>query len=102
MTDVIVIILLIIIVALVFKRFDNTVIFLGLTDVFLRLFHFIGDKAGIKSFNHFINRYLPTSVLSVVESHAEGIIYTILLWLYIVIMLLFVFYVLRMLFHRIH
>lgn len=98
--DVIIILVALIIIALIFKRLDNTIIAFGLIDVFLRIIHFIGNNTteGIKTF---INKYLPASIEAIIRNNSQGALETILIWLYVIVMAMFWYFVLRMLIKRI-
>lgn len=98
--DIVVIFIILIIVALIFKRFDNTIIFFGLIDIFLRILNFIGNNT-FKILNGFINKYFPASIPSIIRNYVDGSIEIVFIWIYIAIMILFVYYVFRMLLHRI-
>ena len=90
-----------IIIALIFKRIDNTIIAFGLIDVFLRIVFFIGNHttSGIKAFT---NKYFPASIEAILRGHSTGALETILVWIYVILMIMFWYFVLRMLIRRIH
>ena len=98
--DIVIILILLIAVALIFKRLDNTIIAFGLIDVFLRIVNFIGNNT-TKSINDFINKYLPSSIEAVIRGHTTGALETILVWVYVFLMMMFWYFVFRMLIHRI-
>jgi len=97
--DVLIIFIILLIVALVFKRFDNVIIFFGIIDVFLRILDYIG-KNTIEKVNEIINKIFPDSIPAIITSYSEGVLESILMWVYVVLMILFVYYVFRMLLHR--
>ena len=99
--DIIIVLILLIVTALVFKRLDNTIIAFGLIDVFLRIVNFIGNHttSGIKTFT---NKYFPNSIEAIIRGHSTGSLETILVWLYVILMAMFWYFVLRMLIRRIH
>ncbi len=99
--DIIIILIALIIIALIFKRLDNTIIAFGLIDVFLRIVYFIGNHttSGIRAFT---NKYFPASIESIIVKHSNGSLETILVWLYVILMAMFWYFVLRMLIRRIH
>ncbi len=99
--DIVVIFIILIAAALVFKRFDNTIIAFGLIDVFLRILNFIGNHT-TKAINSFINKIFPDSIEAIIRAHSSGSLEVVLVWVYIFLMILFWFYVLRMLIHRLH
>ncbi|MBP5684077.1 MAG: hypothetical protein J6X02_02340 [Bacilli bacterium] len=99
--DIVIIFIILIVAALVFKRVDNTIIAFGLIDVFLRIVNFIGNNT-TRAINSIINKYLPSSIEAVIRNHTSGSLETIIVWLYILLMILFWYHVLRMLIHRLH
>ena len=101
--DIVVIIIIFIILlisALIFKKFSNVIIAFGLIDVFLRILDYIG-KNTISEINNFINKIFPDSIPAIITANSTGIIESILMWGYVLLMILFFFYVLKMLIHRI-
>ena len=97
--DILIIFIILLIVALVFKRASNVIIFFGLIDVFLRILDYIGNNT-IESVNEIINKIFPDSIPAIIKVNSSGILESILMWGYILLMLLFVYYVFRMLLHR--
>ena len=97
--DIVIIFVILLIVALVFKRLDNTIIFFGLIDIFLRIVDFIGNNT-VRELNNFINRYLPSSIPAIIRSYSNGTLELVLIWVYVGLMSLFLYYVFRMLLHR--
>lgn len=98
--DIVVIFVILLIVALVFKRLDNTIIFFGIIDIFLRIVDFIG-KNTIAELNAFINKYLPSSIPGIIRNYSNGTLEEVLIWGYVILMGFFLYYVFRMLLHRI-
>lgn len=93
--DAIIVIALIIVAFGWFRRFSKSVYALAIIDIFLRLIHFVGDNLGIKEFNSFVNRVFPNSVPSIISHYTSGVFYTILLWVYILLMIFFLGYTIR-------
>ena len=97
--DIVIIFVILLIVALVFKRLDNVIIFFGIIDVFLRILDYIG-KNTIDDVNKIINKIFPDSIPAIISNYSEGVLESILMWIYVLLMILFVYYVFRMLLHR--
>ena len=91
--DLIIILVLIILTIIFFRRFSNVVYIICIIDMFLRIMSKIEVLLGIKEFSNLVNRYLPDSLLAVINSHSSGIINTILVWLYVGIYVIFLYYV---------
>lgn len=97
--DIVIIFIILLIVALVFKRLDNVIIFFGLIDIFLRILDYIG-KNTIADINNLINKIFPDSIPAIICGYSSGTLESILMWGYVLLMILFVYYVFRMLLHR--
>lgn len=97
--DIVIIFIILLIVALVFKKASNVIIFFGLIDVFLRILDYIGKNTS-SDINNFINKIFPDSIPMIISNYSEGLLETILMWGYVILMILFVYYVFRMLLHR--
>jgi len=97
--DIVIIFIILLIVALVFKRLDNVIIFFGIIDIFLRILDYIG-KNTIEDINNIINKVFPDSIPAIIANYSEGTLQAILMWGYVILMILFVYYVFRMLLHR--
>lgn len=98
--DIVILFIILLLVALIFKRLDNTIIFLGLIDIFLRIVNFIGNNT-VKELNTFINKYFPSSIPGIIRNYSSGILEDILVWVYVFLMCVFTYYVFRMLLHRV-
>ena len=68
--------------------------------IFLRIIYFIGNHttSGIREFT---NKYFPASIEAILKAHSSGALETILVWLYVILMAMFWYFVLRMLIRRI-
>ena len=91
--DLIIILVLIILTIIFFRRFSNVVYIICIIDMFLRIISKIEVLLGIKEISNLVNRYLPDSLLAVINSYSSGIINTILVWLYVGICVIFLYYV---------
>ena len=97
--DIVIIIVLILLAAVYFRRVSNTVIFFGLVDIFLRILYFIGNNT-TKGIRSIVNKYFPASIESLIKSNSSGVLQTILIWVYVILMILFLYYVFRILLRR--
>ena len=98
--DIVIIFVILLIVALVFKKASNVFIFFGLIDIFLRIMDYIGNNT-IDEVNNVINKILPDSIPAIISKYLDGALESIIMWGYILLMILFVYYVFKMLLHRI-
>lgn len=98
--DVIILLIVVLLIAFIFKKPSNAIIFLGLIDIFLRIINFIGNNTS-KDINAIINKYFPSSIEGLVMKYSSGTLETILVWGYVILMSMFLYYVFRMLLRRI-
>ena len=93
--DAVIVIALVIFAVCWFRRFSKLVYAFAIIDIFLRLLHFIAVNLGIKAFTRWVNKYFPASIPSIIGKYSSGVVYTILLWIYIVLMVFFLGYTIR-------
>ena len=97
--DIVIIFIVLLIVALVFKRVSNVIIFFGLIDIFLRIIDYIGKHTS-SDINNFINKIFHDSIPAIIKKYSTGVLEDVLMWVYVGLMILFLYYVFRMLLHR--
>lgn len=78
--DLVILVILVIIILIWFKNFNSFVYFLGITEIFFRIMHFIANNIGIKEVSNVINKYIPSSLFSLLAKYSNGLLYTILSW----------------------
>ena len=88
--DLIVLIVLILLVIMFFRQFSSFVYFIAIADIFLRILTFIGENIPAV-----INKYIPKSILAIIGSYTSGLLYTILAWVFVVIMIIFESYIIK-------
>jgi len=93
--DAVIVLALIIFAVCWFRKFSKLVYAFGIIDIFLRLLHFIASNLGIRDFSRWVNRIFPKSIPAIIDNYSSGLLYTILLWIYIVIMVFFLGYTIR-------
>lgn len=98
--DIVILLIIVILIAIIFKNASNTIIFLGLIDIFLRILNYIGNNT-TREINAIINKYFPSSIPGIISKYCSGTIETILIWGYVILMCMFLYYVFRMLLRRI-
>lgn len=99
----IIFLIIIIVILIIFKDTRSIIYAIGISDIFLRLMHFIAKQLGVANITNFVNKYLPADVLSAIcdgQIKITGIFYDVIAWLYIAVMLVFLFnlikYLIRM------
>ena len=93
--DLIIIVVLIIIAFAWFRRFSKLVYAVAIIDLFLRLIYYISANIGIPGFHEWVVNVFPESIPGVLDNYMSGILLTIFVWVYVVLMVVFLFYVTR-------
>ncbi|MBE6139844.1 MAG: hypothetical protein E7174_05065 [Firmicutes bacterium] len=93
--DAIIVVALIIVAFCWFRRFSKFVYAFAIIDIFLRLLNYIANNIGIKGFAKWVNGIFPNSIPAIINNYTNGIVCTVLEWIYIGLMVFFLFYVIR-------
>lgn len=91
--DLVIVVILLLVVVLAFKTFSSFVYFTAMIDLFFRIFTLIRYNIGIKEVSDFIARYIPESIPAVLAKYSSGVFYTLLIWGYIILMVIFLVYI---------
>ena len=68
---------------------------IALIDIFFRLIHYISANIGIKGFYGWVRSIFPSSIPGLLDNYMNGIVLTIFIWIYVVLMVVFLFYIVR-------
>ncbi len=98
--DLVILVILIAIVVIFFKQFSSFVYFMAITDIFFRLVHMIAGTLKIAEFTSFVGKYIPTSIPGVINTYSTGILNTLLIWGYIILVAIFESYIIRTFFKK--
>lgn len=95
--DLIILVILMIVVVMFFKRFSSFVFFIAIVDIFLRLLTFVKDNIPLRDVSAIIGKYLPESLLAIIDSYTGSIsiLNIILRWVYFVLMAIFFGYIVK-------
>lgn len=100
MIEVIILAVLVALTIIFFRKFSNVIYIICIIDIFLRILSKIESMLNIAKFSNFVNKYFSSSIESIINIHSNGIINTILIWLYIGIYMVFLFYIVRTFFKK--
>lgn len=98
--DLIVLLVLIGIVIFFFRRFSSFIYFIAIADIFFRIVTFIKIELTKGDVYAIINKYIPSSIPALLDNYSSGLLYTILVWLYVVAMIIFESYIIRTFFRK--
>ncbi len=98
--DVFLLVILIVAGVCFFRSLSGSVYFVASLDIFFRILTFIRDHLGIEEVSRFIRTYFPESIPSIIYKYTDGIFSTILMWVYVILFIVFLFYTVRILWHK--
>lgn len=93
--DVIILVLILLFVIICFKRFSNFVYAVAIIDIALRILSFIRLNIGVPEISNFIAKYFSSNIPTIINKYTNGILSTIIIWIYVVIFIIFEFYIIR-------
>ena len=95
--DLIVLVVLIFIVVMFFKRFSSFVFFMEIVDIFLRILTFVKNNIGLPDVAALINEYIPESIIAIIDKYTATIpiLNGILRWTFVIIMMIFLSYIVK-------
>ncbi|MEE0699523.1 MAG: hypothetical protein U0M66_02915 [Bacilli bacterium] len=94
--DLVVLIVMLVFVIIYSKRFQTYIFGFGMIDILFRILNIINGFIPIKEVRTFINEYVPESVPGVINHYTSGIFNTVLIWVYVVIMAIFLYFIVKL------
>ena len=98
--DLVVLIVLLVFVIIYSKRFQTYIFGFGMVDILFRILNIINSYIPVKEVRTFINTYIPESVPCVINAYTKTIVNMVLIFIYVVIMAIFLYYVVRIFIKR--
>ena len=98
--DVVLLIVLIVAGVCFFRKLDSSVYFIASLDIFFRILTFIKNNLGVPELSVVISKYFPESIPGVVYKYTDGIVSTVLMWIYVLMFTIFLFYTVRILWKK--
>lgn len=98
--DLIVLLVLIAIVVIVFRDRKCFIYFLGIVEIFFHVMNYIATHIGIAEISRLITKYVPSSILVIIDRYADGLLYDIFAWLFVGCFLVLDYYLIKYFFHR--
>ena len=93
--DLVIFIVLALVIVLIFKSFDSFVYFFAMIDILLRILDFLKQLINIPEFTSFLNQYVPTSILSMINHYSSGVFNQILTGGYLICFVVFEVYLVK-------
>lgn len=98
--DIFILVALMILTIIFFRRFSNVVYVVCIFDIFLRVFHKLASMLHVISLERFSEQYLPSSVMGMIDRYSDGVINTALMWVYVGMYVAFLFYLIKYFFEK--
>ena len=98
--DVVLLIVLIVAGVCYFRRLDSSVSFVAALDIFFRILTFLKNNLGVEEIRNFISKYFPESLPGIISKYTDGVLCTILIWVYVAMFAVFLFYTVRSLWRK--
>lgn len=98
--DLAIFLVLLAIVIFVFKSFSSFIYFVASADILLRILTFIKLNSNVPELYSLIDKYIPENIPAIIGKYTNGIVYTIILWIYAIIFCIFLFYTIRIFFKK--
>ena len=93
--DLIIFIILIAVVFIFFRKFSSIVYAIFIIDLILRALTYIKWNINLLDIKNVINNYIPENVPAIFGKYLTGLPYTIVMWIYIILMFIFIGYLVR-------
>ena len=90
--DLIIILISIIAVAIIYKKFQSVVYYMGILEIF---FHTFVNHLKIVELTKFVRSYIPSSFASVLAKYSSGLLYDIFVWVLIILFAIFEFFLIK-------
>ena len=99
--DLAIFLILMALVIFFFKRFSSFVYFVAIVDILLRILAFIKDNS-VPELKTLIDKYIPENIPDIIDNYIkpDNIVFTIFLWIYVIIIGIFLFYTIRIFFKK--
>lgn len=98
--DLVVLVVLIVFVIIYSKRFQTYIFGFGMIDILFRILNVINGFIPVKEIKVFIDTYIPASVPTVINNYTKGMFNMALTFIYVIIMAIFLYYVVRIFIKR--
>ena len=95
--DLVLLVILILVIIMFFKRFSSFVFLLVIIEIFLKILAFIKNNIGLKDVAAVIDKYLPESILDIIDKYTGNwqIVNIILRWCFAILMMIFLSYIFK-------
>ena len=90
--DAIIVICLIVVSVVVYRRFSSFVYSMAIIDIFLRLLNYICTHLPIDGIK-VVEKYFPSDIGAIIAKYTNGIVCDIIMWAYVIVYVIFLCYI---------
>lgn len=98
--DLVIVLVIIAMIVILCRDFKCVIYSLGIMEIFFRIMHFISDNIKIDVLSSFIKSFVPGSMTDIFARYSSGLLFSILQWIFVILMGVFVYYLVRYLIKR--
>lgn len=100
--DLIVLLVLILVVGIFFKRFSSFIFFIAIIDITLRILAFIKHNCGLYDISKIVGKYLPDSIFDLIDKYTGDLelLNISLKWVFVGTMVIFLYYICKIFIKR--
>ena len=98
--DLIVLVVCLVFVVIYSKKICTYIFGFGMIDILFRILNVIKGFIPLKDAKKIIETYVPDSALGVINNYTKGVINMALTWVYVAIMAVFLYYIVKIFINR--
>lgn len=98
--DLIILGILIVVVVICFRNFKTFLYLFGIIDIFLRIVRFVSNNIGNNTISNFLHDNFPASIPGIINNYSSGILNTIINWVYVVLIFLWLICLIKYFFKK--
>ncbi len=83
-----------------FRKFNSIIYTVCIFDILLRIITKVETMINVEKFSFYVNKYIPESIMSIIEKYTDVTIYTVVTWVYISIYFIFTILIIKNLFSK--
>ena len=95
----IVLLVILVLILILCRNFASFLYAFAISDIILRIIAFVNSQLAIASVNNVLNKF-TNSIEAMIAADSDGVIYTVLMWIYAVLYMIFVSYLIPTFFRK--
>ena len=95
--DIIVFTVLLVLTLIFYKKrkVQGLIFYIGIFDTLIRVVYLVLMHLPIKGIAKMIDEYLPSSIVGMISRYTNGIVETVLIWVYVGLMICFLYFIVK-------